>query len=159
VRVEAAHALGVARTDSARTALGCALWDVDRRVRAAAAEALGEFSNDDQAAGLLVRRFGTESSGDVRETAIESLAQVGGAKAVPTLAQLGDNELAPPEIRGAALLGVAEIDELDAPSLAIAAARATKFSARGTAPELRRRAIVALGKLSGRSDAACDALT
>ena len=158
VRSEAAAALGVVQGEVARTALGCAAWDLEPKVRAAAVEALGQFAHDELVAGMLLRRFENEKTGLVRATVLAALAESIGTGAVPTLLAFASEERAPAKLRGDALGAAGSIETLDDAGRAALADVARRLATPERPLALRKGAIAALAGLAGHSDAACDAL-
>ncbi len=159
VRSAATTALGEIGGDVARTALGCALWDLDWRVRLAAAEALAHFKDDDLAAGLAIRRLQSERTYSVRAAALQAVAKIKGKEAVRPLQQLIADDGLAGELRGDALVAAASIVEVGPAQLAELVAAAIERSKAAVPAVERALAIEALGSLAPRSEAACDVLT
>lgn len=151
VRVAAAAALGKIGDPVGRTALANALWDGDARVRAAAATALGEFTRDDVASGLLVRRLQSERTIPVRVAAMDGLAALHGARVAGPLLQIAADGDAAPELRGPAIAAAAGCDGLVPDTIREIAAQAIAGAAADQPLALRRGSITALAALCDRS--------
>jgi HEAT repeat protein len=129
-------------------------------VRVAAAGALGKFAEDEVAFGALFHRYESEERDDVRAECVRQLGAVGVGDIAAALEKLADNERFHPELRGAALTGLAGqnlFDKADAPARARLVARAARLAAAAASRELRKPAIETLGLLAKRSDATGDA--
>lgn len=155
VREAAAAALGELRDEVGRAALANALWDGTASVRAAAATALGRFERDEVASGLLVRRLQSERVDSVRAAALEALGALHGARIAAPLHSIATNGEAAPELRGPAVAAAAGCAELPDAAVTAIVATALEFAAPDQPVVMRRGAIVALGRLAGRSDGAC----
>lgn len=158
VRVAAAAALGELRDEVGRAALANALWDGAAAVRAAAATALGRFERDEVASGLLVRRLQSERVDSVRTAALEALGALHGARIAAPLHSIATNGEAAPALRGPAVAAAAGCAELPDEAVTAIAQTAVEFAAADQPDAMRRGAIVALGRLAGRSDRARERL-
>lgn len=158
VRAAAATALGTIGGAVARMALGAALFESDARVRAATAEALAEFTGDEEAAALLVRRLQSEESTTVQAALVAAIAAQSGAPAAEPLLRLAARETATPELRGATLAAAASCEGME-PTVRRAVATAALAASTADQPlPLRAGAIEALGLVAAEEEAAADAL-
>ena len=142
VRIEAAKALGRVRGPAARSALSRALKDPDARVRTAAAEALGEFRDDSEAAGALKRVVASERAYGTYAAAVLSLARIGASEARETALRALGVDSHRERIRVAALGALAEIGGEEALDTV------REWTTYGKPPRARTAAIEALAKLA-----------
>ncbi|HXE76212.1 MAG TPA: M1 family aminopeptidase [Candidatus Xenobia bacterium] len=141
VRKEIARVLGEVKSPAAREALTDALRDTDARVRERAAESLGEFADDAEAAKALESVIEKEAKTYVVAAAVKSLGRVGAAGAFERLRDALKRDSHREVIRRAALEGLAHLG--DARGLGIA----MEWSKYGKPPRAREAAIEALGTL------------
>jgi hypothetical protein len=132
--------------------LPAALRDLDSKktdVRVAAARDLGRLTGEDEqrelAVSALERTLARDSAAAVRAAAAEALADAGARRSVPKLmAALSDQSVS---VRQRAVLALGELDDESDPEVGAAVLRALG----DPAPELRFQALVALGRVRGRS--------
>ncbi len=141
VRKEIARVLGEVKTPAAREALADALRDADARARERAAEALGEFADDAEAAKALESVVAKDAKTYVVATAVRSLGRVRGQGAFDRLRDALKRDSHREVIRKSALEGLAHLG--DSRGLGIA----MEWSKYGKPPRARESAIEALGTL------------
>ncbi len=153
VQVEAASALGVIATPSAREALKFSINATDPRVRKAVAGALGNFK-DETVAELLagIVSGGTEKSCFVLAEAAVALGKTRSKKALPVLKAALEMPSWNETVRIGALTGLSELGETDGVELA------ANWASGGKPAHSRPAAIAALGKLAKKVPAAVDML-
>ncbi len=146
VRKEIARVLGDVKTPAAREALVEALRDADARVQERAAEALGEFQNDAEAAKALESVIDKDAKTYVVAAAVKSLGRVHAQGAFERLRDALKRDSHREVIRKGALEGLAHLG--DSRGLGIA----MEWSRYGRPPRARESAIEALGTLGRGND-------
>jgi len=141
VRGEVARVLGQTKSAVARDALVEALRDPDPQVRAAVAEALGEFHADAVAAGALEQVLESEKKSYVVAAATKALGKIGGEGAFEALEAALGRDSHVEVIRRGAFEGLGELKDARALPLLL------EWSQYGRPPHARERAIEALGKV------------
>jgi aminopeptidase N len=144
VRGEAALALGALKTPDARDAIAAALpSEKHAKARRLLVRALGNFRNDEAAAGAIDRVLDGDASYFVEAESASSLARTRSPRAFDRLKVAMQRPSYLDVIRSSALGGLAELRDERGIDVALAAARY------GEPPVARRAAISALGSLAG----------